>query len=211
MAYRVFFKTTRVHTCHDQSACEPRPKKCNCRKLIGMREAVDMVERGEAEWLLEYSKKGVKPTWDIILPRVNKTPRAHTLESCNPSRAPHSFGQIERIIDRSMSDGGKCMNWIERHLDGGEEEDETHLFEEYHRLELEMKYKLFGGAGPELIILKEASDGLGTVTGERARIIDREISKRADEIKQMYLTEDLSKGQPVLLLIGLDQRTYKKY
>lgn len=170
-----------------------------------------MVEQGIADWLLDYSHNPPRQLWDIVLRgRTTKTPRAHTLESYNPARAPHSFGQIERAIDRNMlSDRGACMNWIERKLDGGMEEEEAELFEEYHRLELEAKYFLFG-CGPELTKLREISDSLGTVSGESARIIEREIKARADAIKQKNLKPDLSRGEPILSYIGLHQGTHKR-
>ena len=165
-----------------------------------------MVEQGIADWLIDYSVDPPRLSWDIVLRyRSVKTPRAHTLESYNPVRAPRAFGHIERTIDFGMSDGGRCMNWVERAADG--ETEERELFNAYFDSEMNVRYELFGERGPDLKRLKEISDTFGVQKGKAAIHLDRDIFHAADVIKQQGLKKDLSKDCPVLSFIGVDQRT----
>lgn len=45
-------KVSRVHHCFAQELCEPRPKRCNCRKLVRREYAEAMVSNSEAQRII---------------------------------------------------------------------------------------------------------------------------------------------------------------
>jgi hypothetical protein len=205
------FRSSLCHSCYSPDLNESRPRSCKCRKLVTRAQAVEMVGRGEADWALDQD--GI-PTWNIAyLGRTSKTPRAHTLETSNPVRSPHSFGQIERGIDIAMnfSDEGAMARNVELAALGDFEQME--LFELYHDLEMEERYKLFGHEnmprviGGQLQELKKFSDTFGTVEGAEGKYVADIITGRADELKTAAAVDDPYEGRTLFPMIGWDQRT----
>jgi len=49
----------RYHECFSQLDGDPRPQRCRCRK-ISQQEALDLVRRGEADWIEPLPKRGAR-------------------------------------------------------------------------------------------------------------------------------------------------------
>lgn len=221
------FRTSLVHSCFSIELSEPQPRNCRCRKLVTRQQAVELVNQGAADWIIDYSGGVPIPTWNICYRgRVGKTPRAHTLETCNPVRAPRAFGQIERGIDFKMNhDEGQMARQMDAAVMGDHEQME--LFEFYHDLEMESRYRLFRGTsyltdagedkpvkeqtlpehGNTLLDHKKFSDTLGTVEGAEAKYVEEIVRSRADEIKIAAAVRDPYEGRTLFPMIGWDQRT----
>lgn len=204
MESRLSFRTSLVHSCHSPELSEPRPDSCKCRKLVSRDKAIEMVKHGEADWLISYENQNPMPTWNICLRgRVNKTPRSHTLERAH----------IERGLERRdfiaeqlwLSDEGKMSRDMEALIEGAQEQME--LFELYHDLELEERYRLFRGCGTQLLEHKKFSDTFGTVEGAEGVYVNEIIVSRADQLKFEFALDDPYEGRVLFPMIGQDQRT----
>lgn len=169
---RQFFKTCKVHYCFSQELGELQPVRCRCRKFVSKEVASNLVNEGEADWLLIASNDAIIPTWDLVLKgRVGKTPRAHTIESAH----------MERYTERM---GGNADN-----SDPADPEVMA-LFEEYHDIEMETRLGLFRGVGAELLKMKKDSDTYGNIAGESGRVLSDKIVRFADEAKSTAYAPD---------------------
>lgn len=91
--------------------------------------------------------------------------------------------------------------------------EQIELFELYHDLEIEERYKLFGHEdvprilGKQLQELKKFSDTFGTVEGAEGKYVTEIISGRADQLKNSAAVDDPYEGRTLFPMIGWDQRT----
>lgn len=193
-----------VHSCHSADMNEPKPKKCSCKFRVSQKYAHQMVKNGEADWLIDYTKKIPNPTWDLVYRgRVAKTPRAHTLEKAHFERG---LERQEYLADQEwLSDDGAQARNIEAAAMG--ETEQAELFELYHNLELEERYNLFHGCGKALRELKNFSDTFGVVTGTEGRYVAEIIEGHADTLKSANCLDDPFEGRTLFPMIGQDQRT----
>jgi hypothetical protein len=175
----------RVHSCFSQEYGVPKPKKCNCRKLVSKETAHKYVKDDLAEWVIDYSGDVPIPTWDIVLRgRVGKTPRAHTLE----------VAHMERYTERMYNPD----------FDSTESQE---LFNLYHDIEVEARLKLFGDISGTLLKAKQDSDNFGVVEGQAGKVLSDKIIQEVDNIKIIAAKNDPFPGRAVLAAIGTDQRT----
>lgn len=163
-----------------------------------------MVDRGEANWIWDYSGEFPAKTWNIALNgRQAKTPRSHTLEKAHLERA---LEKRDYLAEQAwLSDEGQAARDIEALIMGAEEQAE--LFELYHDLEIEERYNLFRGCSKELAELKKFSDTFGTVEGPEGKYVADIIVSRADGLKNKAAVNDPYEGRPLFPMIGQDQRT----
>lgn len=182
---RAFFKTCKVHSCFNQEMNEPQPKICKCRKLITKDMAQKLVDDGIAQWLTDYSGEVPIPSWNLVLcGRVGKTPRAHTIERAH----------MERYTERMYNPN----------FDNSESQE---LLNQYHDIEMEVRLKLFGGIGSDLLRLKKDSDTYGSVEGIAGRVLVDKIMAEVDSIKWTAAKDDLYQGRAIFISLGNDQRT----
>jgi hypothetical protein len=204
------FRTSLCHSCFSADLGEPQPKICKCRKLVTRDKAVQMVAVGEAQWLVDYRGEVPVPTWNLVYTgRTAKTPRAHTLERSHIER---SLERRDQIADAAwLSDEGTMAQNIQMAAMG--EFEQMELFELYHDLEMEERYKLFGHdtelgkLGRQLQEHKKFSDSFGTVEGDEARYVTEIITSRADELKVAASVDDPYEGRTLFPMIGFSQRT----
>lgn len=204
------FRTSLVHSCFSIDLFEPQPKTCKCRKLVSRDKAVEMVKRGEADWLIDYRGEVPIPTWNIAYRgRGKKTPRAKVT-----GRA-----EIERALERRdiladklwLADEGKFARDMEDFILGAKEHMERWDME-YEILNIG-RIELFGHIGNpsrELLELKKFSDTFGTVEGAEGKYVTEIITSRADEIKNAAAVDDPYEGRTLFPMIGFSQQTNKK-
>lgn len=195
-----YFKTSTVHSCFSQELNERKPRKCKCRRYVSHEKAIEMVNTGEANWLIDYSLNIPIPTWHIVLyGRVNKTPRSHTLERAH----------IERYLERQAY--YQDLEWIfNEHIDAEKraKAESVSLWDEYHSIEIEERLKLFYKSGPELLKLKKLSDSQGVLTGGTGKVLSDKLVDEANKIKQSNIIDDPFVGEAIFMPIGAgDSRT----
>lgn len=188
-----------MHSCFNPELGELLRQKCRCRKLISKEDASILVKTGRAEWVVGMD--GI-PTWDVALSgRGNKTPRAATIEKAHMQRA---FGG-------EISDDGDWVRRVESALDDdglNERED----IEIDGLITLESRMELFA-CREQLLELKQFSDkmngsALESLEGLYAMRTDRKVAEESDNLKFQTAKEDPFPGRAVLLMIGLDQRSF---
>lgn len=208
---RIYFHTHLVHACFDpelysvalivpsRKLREERftevlrlhdlalQQKCACKYWVSKEEVDEFLEMNLAEPLIDDRDEIFIPTRHLVVKMAAKTPRAHTIEKAH----------MERGV---FSDNGKMADLLEcGHYE---------LIEQYHDIEVEERYRLFGiSVGKALLKLKKASDTLGTLEGQAGRYAEQVLLQQADRVKLETSTPDLFEGEPVLSYIGLDQRT----
>ena len=184
---RQYFKTCKVHHCFSQELSEPKPEKCRCRKFISKEFAAQLVADGVADYLIKYPE-GI-PAYDVVLKgRAGKTPRTPTLEKAH----------IERFVDYTWSP------------DINDDENDVEIsarFDEYQRIVIESRLKLFGSIGCDLIEHKKFSDTHGVLEGESGRVLADKIVQQADDMKKSVAIDDPFVGHAIFNPIGGDQRT----
>lgn len=198
---RYLFRTILLHSCYNIELGERLPQKCRCRKLISKEDASALVKTGRAEWVVGMD--GI-PTWDVCLVgRGNKTPRAATIEKAHMQRA---FGG-------EIDDAGEWVRKVESSLDDdglNERED----IEIDGMISLESRLELFA-CRKELADLKAFSDklnrsALDSLEGLSAMRTDRKVSEEADKLKFEVAKDDPDPGRAVIVMIGLDQRSFPR-
>lgn len=198
------FRTSLVHSCHAADKNEKRPEKCKCRKLVTREIAVEMVNHGEADWLINYKGEVPIPTWDVVYKGITgKTPRSHTLEKAHLERGVE---RRQSLANQTwMSDEGAMAKNMDAAVMGDTEQAE--LFELYHDLEIQERYLLFRGCAKPLVELKKFSDTFGTVEGAEGKYVNDIIESGANKLKAEYVIDDPFEGRTLFPLIGWDQRT----
>ena len=146
-----------------------------------------MVNHGEADWVTSYDGEVPIPTWNICYRgRTGKTPRSHTLERAHIERALERRDQLDWFND----EGIMAQN-IEGAAMGGYEQME--LFEFYHDLEMESRYRLFRGTNYIAESAEEKQDAFQTFVKKQLGLehTDGKIVVRISKARK-FLGEELT-------------------
>lgn len=90
-------KNVKVHTCYSIEMNEPRPVPCECRKLVSVSEADDMVRKGMAQYVVGYDRPKLYEDGSQVCMtgRLKRTPRGATIEKAHMERAYLFGGDLE--------------------------------------------------------------------------------------------------------------------
>lgn len=210
---REFFKTSIVHTCllyrtkqemgrlwneeigGVKVSSKFKGQECKCRKFVGHRKATEMVEKGEAEWMIDYSADPPAPTWNLIaVERKKKTPRANTIEKAH----------IERFVERQSDLEDKRWMGQEIPEDILEDLEQPDI---YYSIQLDERCKIFYMIGGGLQELKNFSDKQGDLTGVAGKVLTDKLITEANRLKETHIIDDPFMGEAIFNSMTADHRT----